>query len=376
MKKAKVAIVRGKFLNKYELQFYEPLARKYDMMGIGSKTCFHDDYRFPVIKLFSPVDLPYFPYKMPILNRLFIDANYLFGLENEINGFDIAHSAETYYHYTIQCLNAKKKGLVKKVIVSVFENIPFAGEGIWGRKSFKKRVFNEADHIIAVSNKTKKALLFEGCLENKISVVTQHIDTKLFHPPHTKHNKQITILFTGRLEIYKGVFDFVKAAKIILKNKPLSSRIKFMMVGQGSQKSSLIYLENKLGIEQYFTHLSLPYNKMPQIYQKADIFIAPSKTTKHWQEQFSTVLLEAKASGLAIISTNTGGIPENVGMAGFLVNEGDYKKIAELALKLINSSKLKEKMGNSARADALKRFTLNSGASKIDAIYRKVLSMG
>ena len=70
--KQKIAIVRGKFLNKYEMQMYEPLVDRYDITAFGSLTSYHDRFAFPVVKLPSPMDLPDFFYKMPILNRLFI----------------------------------------------------------------------------------------------------------------------------------------------------------------------------------------------------------------------------------------------------------------------------------------------------------------
>lgn len=374
--KTKVAIVRGKFLNKYELQFYEPLTKNYDLTGFGSLTCGHDRFSFPVHKLFSPVDLPDFPCKMPILNRLLIDANYLVGLKPYLSGFDIAHSAETYYYYTIQCLNAKKQGLVKKVVVSVFENIPFAGEGIWGRTKFKQRVFQEADQIIAVSEKTKDALLTEGCQKSKITIINQHIDTSKFKPGRKRKDpKEIMVLFTGRLEYYKGVFDFIKAAAHLLREKSLKKyQLHFLLVGKGKDEQKLINLENKLGIRQYFTHKNLSYEQMPAVYRQADIFIAPSKTTEHWQEQFSTVLLEAKASALPIISTNTGGIRENVGKAGILVPEGNHYLIFRQAKRLIESPKLRQSLGSLARSDALARFTIYKGADKISQVYQKVLN--
>ncbi len=374
--KIKIAVVRGKFLNKYELQFYEPLVSCYQLLGVGSLTCFHDQFNFPVVKLPSPVDLPDFPLKMPILNRLLIDAHYLFGLEKVLRGFSIAHSAETYYHFTLQCLNAKKKGVISKVVVSVFENIPFAAEGIWGRRYFKQRVFQEADHIVAVSRKSQLALIKEGCPKEKISIINQHIDTKRFKPTMTRKQKKknLTILFTGRLEFCKGIFDFVQVAKLLLLDKELKDyHLHFLVVGEGSQKKKILKLEKEMGIEKFFTHSYLSYEKMPTVYQQADIYIAPSRTTKHWQEQFSTVLLEAKASGLPIISTKTGGIPENVGEAGILVREGDIKAIAYFAKKLIKSTSLRFTLGQKARADALKRFTLEKGAQKLAKVYEQVL---
>ena len=115
-KKNKIALVIGKFLNKFEMQAFEPLTKSFQMVGFGSLKPMHRNFQFPVVHLASPVDLPAFPYKMQILNRIFVDAQYLFGLGKHLEGFDIAHSAETYFHYTKQCLDAKKKGYVKKVL--------------------------------------------------------------------------------------------------------------------------------------------------------------------------------------------------------------------------------------------------------------------
>ncbi len=155
----KIAVVRGKFLNKYEMQFFEPLSKRFDITAFGSLTSYHDQFAFPTVKLPSPMDLPDFPYKMPVLNRIFTDAHYLVGLEDRLKGFDLVHTAETYFHYTQQCLNAKKKGYVRKVIATVLENIPFNNEGIRGRKAFKARARRELDHIIALTKKTKAALI-------------------------------------------------------------------------------------------------------------------------------------------------------------------------------------------------------------------------
>ncbi|MBI3559599.1 hypothetical protein HY087_00530, partial [Candidatus Gottesmanbacteria bacterium] len=76
-------------MNMYEMQMYEPLVGRYDITAFGSLTCYHDRFVFPVVKLPSPMDVPEFPYKTPLLNRLFVDAHYLWGLENNLHDFDI-----------------------------------------------------------------------------------------------------------------------------------------------------------------------------------------------------------------------------------------------------------------------------------------------
>jgi len=381
LKSMKIAVVRGKHLNKYEMQFYEPLAKKHQLVGFGSLHPFHDKFAFPVVKLPSPMDLPEFPFKMPILNRLFIDAQYLFDLEEKLKGFDIAHSAETYMHFTQQCLNAKKKGYVKKVVATVFENIPFANEGIWGRKMFKQRAIKELDHLVAISERSKEALILEGCEEKKITVINQHVDTAAFKPgvEHRTNNIEqrkikFNILFAGRLELYKGVYEVIFAAKKLLTDPELKDYdLTFTLVGDGTEKAKLLELEERMGITEKVVHKIVSYNKMPEEYQKADIFTAPSRATRHWQEQFSTVLLEAQASGLPVVTTRSGAIEENVGEAALLVQPADFYSLAEGIKKLILDPELRMKLAQKARERVVKYFDISLGAKKLLEVYQKVL---
>lgn len=380
--KPKIAIVRGKFLNKYEMQIFEPLTSKYNLTGFGSLRPFHDKLAFPVVKLPSPMDLPEFPHKMPILNRLFIDAHYLLGLENRLKGFEIVHSAESYYHYTQQCLNAKKRGYVKRVIATVLENIPFNNEGIWGRKGFKERARLELDHIIALTNKTKEALLLEGADPDKITVISHGIDTMAFRPNSRRRQgsggqakfKNINILFAGRLEYYKGVFDVVQAASILLSDKDLKDySLIFTFVGSGSQKQKMLQLERKLGIEKLVIHKEVAYDKMPNEYNNADIFIAPSRPIPTYEEQYCTVLLEAQAAGLPIVTTKSGGIPENVGNAAFLVEPGDYKSMAKELRSLILNPNKRIEFSRKARRRAETVHDAKIIAGKLSDLYDSLL---
>ncbi len=360
----KVAIVRGKFLNKYEMQLFEKLPDRFNITGFASLTPFHDHFSFPVIKLPSPMDMGEFPYKMQILNRLFIDAHYLWGLEERLKGFDLVHSAETYYHYTQQALNAKKKGYVKKVIATVLENIPFNNEGIWGRKAFKKRAREELDHIVALTQKTKDALIMEGCDPSKITVIGHAIDTDRFTPVRVRKTKNLVILFVGRLEEEKGVLDVIESAKLLLREVK-KFRLKFVMVGDGSKKNM---------IPEFITLRNVPYKNMPGEYRDADIFIAPSKKTSTWDEQYNTALLEAQASGLPIVSTRTGGIPENVGDAALLVKPGDVDALVRTLKSLILNPQLRQQLGARARKRALMVHDSRVVAKRMAQLYDQVMS--
>lgn len=356
----KVAIIRGKFLNAYEMQLFEKLPKRFKVTAFGSLTPFHDRFSFPVEKLPSPMDLPAFPLKMQTLNRLFVDAHYLLGLENKLRDFDLVHSAETYYHYTQQALNAKRKGYVKKVIATVLENIPFNNEGIRGRRAFKKRARRELDHIIALTHKTKDALIKEGTDPNKITVMGHAIDTERFFPGRKRKTKNLTILFVGRLEEEKGVLDLIEVAK-----KLRQYSVTFVFIGTGSLKHL---------IPKFIDHRVVPYEAMPEEYRKADIFIAPSKPTKTWEEQYNTALLEAQASGLPIVSTKTGGIPENVGDAALLVEPGDIDGLTQALKAFIVSPGLREQFGKRARHRAVTVHDARVLAGCMASLYDQVMS--
>ncbi|HRN69780.1 MAG TPA: glycosyltransferase family 4 protein [Candidatus Woesebacteria bacterium] len=370
--KPKIAVVRGKFLNRYEMQTFEYLTDQFDLTAFGSKTPFHDTFSFPVKKMVSPMDVPDFPYKMQLLNRLFVDAHYLHGLEKSLKGFDIAHSAETYYRYTQQCLNAKQKGCIKKVVVTVLENIPHNNEGIRGRKSYKKRTRDEVDVLIALTQKTKKALITEGADEKKIKVIGSGIDTKHFYPRKNKTNNKIRILFVGRFEEYKGVFNVLHSAKELLTQKN-DIPLEFIFVGKGSQEQKMKILAHTLEIQKNVLFTSVPYEKIADIYRSADIFVAPSIDTDTWQEQYGYMLLEAQASGLPIVTTKSGSIPEVVGDAAILVEQQNVKQLTTALTSFIHNQNLRKEYAKKSRTRAETVHDSRVIAQKIADVYTSLL---
>lgn len=382
MKKPRVAIVRGKFLNQFDMQSLVPLMRRYDLTAVGSLAPMHRSFPFPVVHLPSPMDLPEFPYRLPILNRLFTDAHYLVGLEKSLRGFDLVHTAETYYHYTHQALEAKRSGTVKKVIATVWETIPYNNEGIRGRSQFKARAIRDLDHIIAVTAKAKYALISEGADARKISVIGAHIDTKIFSPKtgwlsaiQRNPKKSLTILFCGRLVPEKGIGEIIAAMHSLAHTDKLSGyRLHWRFVGDGPLKK-YVEAHARLNLKNWHSTIeSAKYPGMPEIYRQADIVIAPSMPVRYWEEQYGMTLLEAQASGVPIITTSTGGIPENVGDAAVLIPPGDASALASAIQTLVVRPDLRRKLGAAARARAVRVHDIHIGARQLAAVYERVLS--
>lgn len=357
----KISIIRGAFLNPFELQNYYPLSQNHNVQAVSSLNPINSQIKLPLKKLLSLTDLPDFPFKYSVLNRIFKDAHYLFGLEEIIKGNDIVHVAETYYNYTLQAIKAKRKGLVKKVISTVWEVIPFNNESLPGRRGIKKITRKEIDHFITPTELAKEALIKEGVPTKKITVIPMGVDLNRFKPSKIhRPGEDITILFIGRLEESKGVLNLVKAFTRLNKDIP---NLKLNLIGQG-------ILEEKIANHKNITLKTVPYNKIHQEYQKADIFCLPSQETSTWQEQYGMVLVEAMASGLPIVTTNTGAIKEVCGSAAIYTSNSTQELFKNLKTLILSTQKRKT-LREKARQRAVSRYNYLHTSKKIEKIYKK-----
>jgi alpha-maltose-1-phosphate synthase len=360
----KISIIRGAFLNPFELQNYSNLKNRFDITAISSKHPISSNIDLPLKKLWSPTDLPNFPFKYPILNRIYTDAQILFGLNKVIKGSDIVHVAETYFGYTHQVVMAKRRGLVRRIVSTIWEIIPFNNEGIRGRKRFKKLAYENIDRFLAVTEKAKAALIKEGVNPEKITVVNIGVNLKMFHPvEHKKQKRDINILCVARLVPEKGVTDLLEAF-IALKEKNPS--IKLTFVGSGPLKKELI------GFKNIFVK-SLPYRQVQKEYQKADIFCLPSRETKTWGEQYGMCLVEAMASGLPIVTTTSGAIPEVVGDCAIIGHHSNIKELKTNLEKLIYNESLRQSLSECARQRAVEKYDSRKSTKQIEKIYRALI---
>ena len=157
--------------------------------------------------------------------------------------------------------------------------------------------------------------------------------------------KTITVLFVGRLVPEKGLLDLQKAV-----NQINNSLVKLRVVGNNS----------------------VDYQQMPKIYQQANIFVLPSKTTRTWEEQYGMVLVEAMASGLPIVAYGSGAIPEIIDKAGILVKEGNIDQLAYSIYRLIENENLRQKLGKMSRRRTEKFFNCRKTAKQLTEIYENI----
>ncbi len=380
----KVALVRGKYLNNFEGQNYIFPPDKINLTAISSLIPLHKKFPFPVIRLPSLADLGMIKAIERLIkiiaNRTLGDSQILFGLEKYASKFDLFHTADPHYYYSYQLARLRANNLIKKLIVTSWETIPFNNEGTRKKAAIKKFTQRFTDMFICYTEKARKALMTEGIDEDKIIVVRLGVDLNKFKVQNLKfkiEKKQTTILFVGRLVEEKGIMDLYEGYKKIQnsKFKTQNYNLNLKIVGDGYLKKKLRKKINRDRLNNFCSIEQKSYEEMPQVYRDSDVLVVPSKTTKTWEEQYGMVLIEAMASGLPIVAYDSGAISEVLGGVGLLVREGDVNELAKAIVQLIENKNLRIKLGKMGRERVEKEFDPKKTARKIGEIYRNILEI-
>lgn len=110
------------------------------------------------------------------------------------------------------------------------------------------------------------------------------------------------------------------------------------------------------------------------MYRQFDALVLPSLTRPNWKEQFGRVLVEAMATGLAVIGSDSGAIPGVLGDAGLIVPEGDAEAITGALQRLYDEAGLRQALADKGRERVLQHFTHASVAQATVDVYRSLLT--
>jgi glycosyltransferase involved in cell wall biosynthesis len=206
---------------------------------------------------------------------------------------------------------------------------------------FRKLVYKYLDAIVVLTNGDKNHY---GDLKPKVSVISNELS---FYPNQLNTNKQKTILAVGRLEFQKGYLHMLEAVKPVFK---LHQDWKLKIFGNGSQKETINnkILDNNL---QNFIEILEPIKNIEDEYKNASIYLMTSEF-----EGLPMVLIEAKASGLPIVSWDCPYGPREVieENDGFLTPFKNTNEITNALLQLIDNETLREEFSKNAKINSLK----------------------
>ena len=234
-------------------------------------------------------------------------------------------------------------------------------------------VYAHAAHAIA-GNREAAAVLTGKGFEKTIDVIPQFgVDPRLF-PPRTEatDDEPRCIGYAGRFVPEKGLAVLLTALGQL---KALKWRL--TLRGSGPQAAELRQLATQQAIADRVEILPpLPSTQMVDFYRACDIFVLPSLTQRNWKEQFGRVLIEAMASRVAVVGSDSGEIPHVIGDAGLVTPEGDSDALSAALRRLLTDETLRQTLADAGRQRVLQRFTQAAIAARTASVYRRVGGRG
>lgn len=228
---------------------------------------------------------------------------------------------------------------------------------------------NNSDVVTAVSNNLKKTTNQLFNIHKNIEVVYNFIDVEKYNKAEdeeckrsalAKPNEKI-LTHISNFRPVKRVEDVVRIFYEVQKEIPS----KLLMIGEGPERKKAELLAKQLGIKSHVFFLGNS-TEIAKILCYSDVFLLPSQT-----ESFGLAALEAMAAKTAVISTNTGGLPEvNIqGRTGYLSDLGDVKDMAKNAISILEDSVILEQFKQNAKEHA-KNFSIGNILPVYEDIYK------
>ena len=325
---------------------------------LSNKIYFHEVH-VPEYPLFH-----YQPYELALSSKL-VDTIKLFGIELLHVHYAIPHA---YAGYMAKKMLEEEGIYIPMVTTLHGTDITLVGKHPFYRPAVNFSI-NQSDVVTSVSQNLKESTLELFDIKNEIEVIPNFIDKRKYSINFT--DCQRSLMASEEEKIITHISNFRKVKRIpdvihIFNKIQKQIPAKLIMVGEGPEKEGAERLCEELGIVNKVIFLGNS-NEIDRILCFSDLFLLPSET-----ESFGLAALEAMINRVAIISSNTGGIPEvnRQGVTGYLSDVGNVEEMAENALKILSDDQTLEKFKNNA-AKAAMDFDILKVLPLYEAIYEK-----
>lgn len=230
---------------------------------------------------------------------------------------------------------------------------------------------NKSNAVTAVSESLKNDTYEHFDIKNGVEVIPNFICPQHYLPRPEKNfrndyapNGERIVTHISNFRPVKRVEDVVRIFQKILEEVPA----KLLLVGDGPDRHRVEQLCRELGTCKH-THIIGKLKKPEEVLCISDLFILPSE-----KESFGLAALEAMATGIPVISTDTGGLPElNIeGFSGYLSAVGDVDDMAKNAIKILKSDVVLDKFKANAKARA-NDFSIDKVLPLYTDLYNRVL---
>jgi len=283
---------------------------------------------------------------------------------------DISHEP-----YSIACaevlmlcsLFARGVPIVLQTNQNIFHNYPPPFS--WLERYALKRVAA----AYACSETVVEVLRAKG-FDKPAPIVTFGVDTEAFRPKSPDLQRTagpLTLGYVGRLIPGKGLKVLAEALGQV-KDKDWQ----FLVVGDGPEREEFERILASSGVlnRVRFTG-AISFSEVPPLFHEIDVLVLPTETTSRVREQFGRVLVEAMASAVPVIGSTCGAIPEVIGDAGLVVQEGDAASLAGAIRQMLSDQGLRERLAKAGLA-RVQRYSWERVAEATYHLYQDALRSG
>jgi N-acetyl-alpha-D-glucosaminyl L-malate synthase BshA len=230
---------------------------------------------------------------------------------------------------------------------------------------------NNSDAVTSVSEDLKKDTLSFFDIKKNIQVIPNFVDLDKYN--HVHENCDRSVLADDDEKIITHISNFRKVKRIDdvinsfnLINKQINSKL--ILLGDGPERIKAEKLCDELNLNEKVLFLGAS-NETAKILCLSDVFLLASTT-----ESFGLVALEAMASSVPVVSTNSGGLPEvnKNGFSGYLSDVGDINSMAKNAIKILEDSAKLMNFKKNAKQQANK-FDVHNIVPSYEDIYKRTL---
>lgn len=230
---------------------------------------------------------------------------------------------------------------------------------------------NHSNAVTAVSHSLREDTLKYFKVENEVQVIPNFIRLEEYGQASKNCQRHIFAPHGEKIMVHVSNFRKVKRVEDVLHvfdrvRRKVPTRL--ILVGDGPERANIDKLCRQLQTCDEIVSLGKVFNPA-EVLSIADLFILPSET-----ESFGLSALEAMASHVPVISTNTGGLPEvNInGVTGFTSNVGDVEEMAANAIKILSDEGMLQQFKRAAYDHAAK-FDLQRVLPQYEELYESVL---
>jgi len=238
-------------------------------------------------------------------------------------------------------------------------------------KPVTKLAIEHSDAVTAVSDFLKNETYRQFEVQKEIDVIHNFVDPERHERPippcipPLNCPRQFTLMHISNFRPVKRVGDVVRVFARIAEN--LEARL--IMVGDGPDSCMAMQMAQDLNVADRVKFIGVVVQVAPLL-RAANLLLLPSQT-----ESFGLVALEAMASGVPVIASDVGGLPEVIehGVSGYLAPVGDVDKMAEYALKILSDCSTCRAFSRAARTRAVELFSHHNIVPQYEAVYERVL---